>query len=163
MNEADFNQVTVGKIAQSAMINRQTFYYHYQDKYDLTEKMIAEFAADYDQVFYQKMIQGQSKKTDLTSRIAVLFPQVNSFWADNRERIAALFSIQFNHHSLQNELKKRFETYLLGSLQREPLPLEKRIYPAIIITVIEYIVDTGKIPTQAELTETFAKLANVFE
>ena len=33
--------VTVTQIAQAALINRQTFYHHYQDKYDLTDRMTA--------------------------------------------------------------------------------------------------------------------------
>jgi AcrR family transcriptional regulator len=39
VTEQGFDTITVGDIAQRAMINRATFYRHYQDKYDLVAKI----------------------------------------------------------------------------------------------------------------------------
>ena len=39
ITEKSFDAVTVGDIAERAMINRATFYSHYQDKYDLVTKI----------------------------------------------------------------------------------------------------------------------------
>lgn len=41
LEKESFRAVTVTQIAQAALINRQTFYHHYQDKYDLTDRMTA--------------------------------------------------------------------------------------------------------------------------
>ncbi|MFB9860983.1 TetR/AcrR family transcriptional regulator [Salinicoccus siamensis] len=38
----DFKDITVKDIATGAMINRATFYYHFEDIYDLLEKMLSE-------------------------------------------------------------------------------------------------------------------------
>jgi AcrR family transcriptional regulator len=43
--EKGFTAVTVGDIAERAMINRATFYRHYQDKYDLLAKIFEETSA----------------------------------------------------------------------------------------------------------------------
>ena len=40
VNETDFESITIQQIADKAMINRVTFYKHYQDKYDLMERMM---------------------------------------------------------------------------------------------------------------------------
>ncbi len=42
ITEKGFDAITVGDIAERAMINRATFYRHYQDKYDLLAKIIEE-------------------------------------------------------------------------------------------------------------------------
>jgi AcrR family transcriptional regulator len=42
--EKEFEAITVGDIAERAMINRATFYRHYQDKYDLVAKIFEETA-----------------------------------------------------------------------------------------------------------------------
>ncbi len=42
--EQGFDAITVGDIAERAMINRATFYRHYQDKYDLVAKIFEETA-----------------------------------------------------------------------------------------------------------------------
>lgn len=39
LKEKPFNQITINDITKAAMINRSTFYLHYQDKYDLMEKL----------------------------------------------------------------------------------------------------------------------------
>jgi len=44
ITEQGFDAVTVGDIAERAMINRATFYRHYQDKYDLVAKIFEETA-----------------------------------------------------------------------------------------------------------------------
>jgi hypothetical protein len=41
--EKGFDAITVGNIAERAMINRATFYRHYQDKYDLVAKSFPDF------------------------------------------------------------------------------------------------------------------------
>ncbi len=46
ITEKGFEAITVGDIAERAMINRATFYRHYQDKYDLVAKIFEE-SADY--------------------------------------------------------------------------------------------------------------------
>lgn len=42
ITEKGFDAITVGDIAEHAMINRATFYRHYQDKYDLVAKIFEE-------------------------------------------------------------------------------------------------------------------------
>ena len=42
ITEKGFDALTVGDIAERAMINRATFYRHYQDKYDLMTKIFEE-------------------------------------------------------------------------------------------------------------------------
>ncbi len=44
ITEKGFEAITVGDIAERAMINRATFYRHYQDKYDLVAKIFEETA-----------------------------------------------------------------------------------------------------------------------
>jgi AcrR family transcriptional regulator len=44
ITEQGFDAITVGDIAERAMINRATFYRHYQDKYDLVATIFEEAA-----------------------------------------------------------------------------------------------------------------------
>ena len=45
ITEQGFDAITVGDIAERAMINRTTFYRHYQDKYDLVSRIFEETAS----------------------------------------------------------------------------------------------------------------------
>lgn len=44
ITEKGFDAITVGDIAERAMVNRATFYRHYQDKYDLVARIFEETA-----------------------------------------------------------------------------------------------------------------------
>jgi AcrR family transcriptional regulator len=45
IEERGFDVITVGEIAERAMVSRAAFYRHYQDKYDLVEKIFEEMVA----------------------------------------------------------------------------------------------------------------------
>lgn len=162
VNQKGFNQVTIGDIADEALINRQTFYYHYQDKYQLTEVMISEMVDQYDDL-YQNYVSSHVNQDNLPERITRLFPKTNSFWTTNRDKINALFSIEFNDHSLEKELKTRFRRSLPELLGRKPLALEEHIFPGIILAIIEYVIDTGQAPDKDEIIETFSSVSEVFK
>ncbi|MFL5653627.1 MAG: TetR/AcrR family transcriptional regulator [Ktedonobacteraceae bacterium] len=46
IEERSFDAITVGEIAERAMVSRAAFYRHYQDKYDLVEKIFEEMVAE---------------------------------------------------------------------------------------------------------------------
>lgn len=46
IEERGFDAITVGEIAERAMVSRAAFYRHYQDKYDLVENIFEEMVAE---------------------------------------------------------------------------------------------------------------------
>lgn len=51
----DFKDITVKDITEAAMINRATFYYHFEDKYDLLDMALLEvLSVNLDRQFYEK-------------------------------------------------------------------------------------------------------------
>ncbi len=63
ITEKGFEAITVGDITERAMINRATFYRHYQDKYDLVAKIFEE-TADY-LVEHMKPFRKDEEKGDM--------------------------------------------------------------------------------------------------
>jgi AcrR family transcriptional regulator len=62
ITEKGFDAITVGDIAERAMINRATFYRHYEDKYDLVAKIFEETANEL--VDNMKPFHDESRKFD---------------------------------------------------------------------------------------------------
>lgn len=51
----DFKDITIKDITEEAMINRATFYYHFEDKYDLLDKALLEvLSVNLDVNYYEK-------------------------------------------------------------------------------------------------------------
>jgi AcrR family transcriptional regulator len=63
ITEKGFEAITVGDIAERAMINRATFYRHYQDKYDLVARIFEDTADSL--VEHMKPFQKDADQMDL--------------------------------------------------------------------------------------------------
>ena len=77
IREKGFEAITVGDIAERAMINRATFYRHYQDKYDLVAKIFEDMASQL--VEYMQPIRRDTRHSawdDAPEIWALLFEQV---------------------------------------------------------------------------------------
>lgn len=78
ITEKGFDAITVGDITERAMINRATFYRHYQDKYDLVATIFEE-AANYlveDMKPFHKYIDLGEKEEDMLALYSKLFEHV---------------------------------------------------------------------------------------
>ncbi|MDD6864570.1 MAG: TetR/AcrR family transcriptional regulator [Lactobacillus sp.] len=49
MAEKDFEKITIKDICTQAMIGKSTFYYHYEDKYDLARQLAIQSLKNYQQ------------------------------------------------------------------------------------------------------------------
>lgn len=78
ITEKGFESITVGDIAERAMINRATFYRHYQDKYDLVVKIFEEAANHLveDMKPFHKDIDPGEKEENLVGIWSQLFEHV---------------------------------------------------------------------------------------
>lgn len=70
LDQKPFEKITATEIAEKAMISKATFYYHYEDKYDLINKMTDELIAEYKDALNIIMNEEQRKqKSDSFARI----------------------------------------------------------------------------------------------
>jgi len=85
--EQGFDAITVGDIAERAMINRATFYRHYQDKYDLVAKIFEETANH-----LMENIKPTSKDTDQskTENLLEIWVQLFEHVAENARLYRAM-------------------------------------------------------------------------
>ncbi|EJN93994.1 TetR/AcrR family transcriptional regulator [Streptococcus ratti] len=64
LENSDFNSITIRKITEKAQVNRSTFYLHYQDKYDLVNKLAHEVTGD-----FKKYLMTNSANKDLRANL----------------------------------------------------------------------------------------------
>lgn len=102
VNERGFVNVTVKDIAKEAMINRQTFYNYYEDKYDLTEQLNNEELTFFNEVLQQRVNQIRERKSLSTFYQTGIFEEL----LNHRQLILALLSIQFDNNNFRERLKK---------------------------------------------------------
>lgn len=80
-SEKKFDDITIKDITNEAMVNRSTFYSHFQDKYDLMDASITEYIIK-NVVEDLKSFEGLSKKT-----VEAIFMRLTEFHTDLSEKI----------------------------------------------------------------------------
>lgn len=153
VNKEGFADVTIKDIAERAIINRQTFYNYYQDKYDLTEKLNDEYLEMLKGVI-QRRVQ-ELKDTDRT------LPFLSDFYksADftkilaSREAILALMSIQYNQNSFKDRLRQLFIDTIQEQLAIEFTDLDIAVIGSFYINMISFIAKHNVKPTEQDLAE----------
>lgn len=153
VNEEGFADVTIKGIAEKAIINRQTFYNYYQDKYDLTEHLNNEYLE-----ILKKVIQYRVQELKDTDRT---LPFLSDFYESkyftevlaNREAIMALMTIQYNQNSFKDRLRKLLIDIIQEQLSIEFTDLDIAVIGSFYINMISFIAKNNVKPTEQDLAE----------
>lgn len=114
LEEKDFAQISINDIAEKANVNRGTIYFHYEDKFDLLDKIIEERLEDLRNVCAP--IHGDSTAEELKQ----YFTAVYQFFEDNYK-----FFFLMIKRSSTNHFQERFKQLILQEMTRIPLASHK--------------------------------------
>lgn len=153
VNEQGFANVTIKEIAEKAIINRQTFYNYYQDKYDLTEQLNDELLAIFKDIISHRVQSLQNQDHSL--------PLLSDFYKSKdfaeilaaREAIIALLSIQYDQNSFKNRLQELFINIIQDQLSLNFTSLDISIIGNFYIDMISFIAKNNVQPTEQDLAE----------
>ncbi|MCH3921657.1 TetR family transcriptional regulator [Limosilactobacillus sp.] len=153
LQEESFREVTVTQIARRALINRQTFYNYYLDKYDLTEKLTAEMLAIFDRLL-TKRAQKMEEHESLTT--FVLLGRANGIYDElfrHRQLILKLFQIQYDERSLQSQLHRRVEQTLNEVITPRPSEFTLDFCAGAFVNMVRHVLLMGRFPNEEEIKE----------
>lgn len=161
VNQSGFQKVTVTQIAQAAMINRQTFYTHYVDKYQLADDMIADFIATYKHAL-AKRIQARSTHLKFEDAFYYFYPDIQKLLNAQGEKLKALMSIHTDSPSLEDQLKQVIVETLPELTTTDTLSdLEKVVISSLMIDILSYIIAKNQIPRLDELQNIIRDLNDI--
>ncbi len=112
-----FEKITVQDILDKTPVTRGTFYAHYQDKYEIAEKMLEKFLRQRNEV------RAEIMKIDTKK-----FPMLRSFSESHQELIQALLKIHTESVDLRQALVNEFEQEYLSLNHGETADVEARIF-----------------------------------
>ena len=137
--EVGFETITIQMLADRAMVNRATFYRHYQDKYDLAEQVYDALTAD-----YRRSIAGLAV-ADPVRGWELLFVHV----ATHAEFYLALLSgvphfREYVCRNIEHELLAGFQAVGLTDENALPLPLVLRYLATAQMGVVQWWLENGQ-------------------
>ncbi|MDG6896247.1 hypothetical protein A6A20_11630 [Volucribacter amazonae] len=130
--EQDYHSISVQAIIERAMVNRSTFYQHYQGKDDLVAKMIADFKQEYADIVQQRLH---------TECLADFFQRSIARLYQQRQLILALWQIHTPRHHLYQDmllmLKQAF-SQLADKQQQQVNDFQATLFATITLTAMKY-------------------------
>lgn len=160
--EVGFQHVTISLLAERAMINRQTFYKHYEDKYDLATQMSNAILQWYDQLGRERIALAQASLT-LSEVVQRLQPHLAQLLARYRRPMLALRTIHLPELDLEQELKRRIAKVVQTLLGATPSPLEQTVMQSVILGLLDYLLTYQQLPTNQEIQASLNRLNKLFK
>ncbi|MBQ2658329.1 MAG: TetR/AcrR family transcriptional regulator [Erysipelotrichaceae bacterium] len=132
LKENSFEKITVQDILDATPVSRATFYKHYQDKYEIAEKMLEEYYQKYNKVF----------QDFLSSDISDYSKLIRNASDNNKDFMNALFKIHTDRVNLQETLLEDQRNDYLKSAVGPTAKQEAEIYAAIRVTLQRIYMNT---------------------
>lgn len=98
-----FEKIKVSEIARKAGIDRQTFYLHYVDKYDLLEKMNEDFIKIYKSILVERLEGGNAFALE---KLENIYQSNLPYLKEHRLEVLSLLKIDTGRICLKRDLKK---------------------------------------------------------
>ncbi|KRN97280.1 hypothetical protein IV55_GL000208 [Furfurilactobacillus siliginis] len=161
--QVGFEHVSIQTLADAAMINRQTFYAHYADKYQLAERLIAAFVEDMDQLFAKRM-QTADAKLNLADSSASLLPLIDALYIQRNDEVRALRTIVLpNQLGLDAAIQTRITNiFKLYDSTKTLTPFQLEVDVALVMTILNHTIATKQLPDLVEVQTAVKKVARLF-
>lgn len=148
VNQKGFVNVTVKEIAQEAMINRQTFYNYYTDKYDLTHKLNEKYINIIKDALDKRLqLKNSIKFEDFISS------EIISMLLDSKNSLNALRSIKFDQESFEDLIEQVLGEFYFTYFYNGEIPLgmsmdsyEVISFRHLLVGIIEACLKYGNTP-----------------
>jgi len=112
LQKKEFKDITVQNILDLALINRTTFYTHYNDKYDLAEQLSEEFLGECDYWLAQRFDKVEIK--DLKELLGSMY----DYMLKNQEFFQAIWYLSTEDIDVYKEFEKMTKKYSTKFLQQ---------------------------------------------
>lgn len=151
-----FHDISIAKLAKASLIDRTTFYAHYENVYELAEQLIDQYLEHFANAFEQNIKKRkQEKKFDSYS---FLDEELNSYLAENRKKILLVRALNLGMNSFDAKLRR-----LLRSKYAETVNTSKDdfiIYLLVNLAMsnIDFVLEKQRVPSKKELKEVLVKI-----
>lgn len=153
LKEEGFRKISVTAIATRALINRQTFYNYYQDKYDLAAKLSDRYFDDFKQIIDQRM-QGMQDHVHLEAFLeqTINAEPLRQFLLANGDTLAVLLDFQIDDHGLRNRLQAEVAQKMKQAKLAES-DYVIGMFSNFAVVILQNACRYHRLPTKAELQE----------
>ncbi len=158
--EIPFEQISVSKLAKASKIDRTTFYAHYENTYQLAERLIDGHVT---------MIESVIKKSITKKRNTSEFDSYDyfndalvSYLMTNHSEIQQLRQLNFGINSFDAKLRNLFNTTYSQILHLSPGDFGQYLITNLALSNFDFILEKQRVPAKEEIREGLIKITSYF-
>lgn len=148
-----FTKVTVSEIAKKAYIDRQTFYLHYTDKYDLLESLVDGIVKEFKEILSERLKAGPALE-----KVEKIYHNHIDYFRENNLAISSLLKINTGDICLEKDLRKVFIDRYESETGEKLTPFEADIMSTLYIQTLTLFLDDEKELNIAEVNDLLEKI-----
>lgn len=156
LQKESFDQVKVSEIARLAGIDRQTFYLHYVDKYDLLAKMNHQFIEEHFRPVVLARLQGG--ETLALEKVEHIYQANLPYLKQNRQKILSLLAIDTGRICLKRDLKRFMIKKYQEIMHVDLTPFQQEVIATIYVETFITVIKENRTISRQEIEELIAYL-----
>ncbi|WEV44665.1 TetR/AcrR family transcriptional regulator [Streptococcaceae bacterium ESL0687] len=149
LETSDFNDITVARLARKSLINRTTFYAHYENISELAQSLINQYLDHLEEVFEENFKNKQKQKT--FDSYSFFTNELISYFQDNRREINLLRNLNLGQDGFDSKLRSLFSQIYTKTFSLEDDDFATFLLTNIAFSNVDFILDGRTPPTRDEL------------
>lgn len=155
--EMPFENITVQKIADAALISRYTFYTHFHDKYEVAERIQDDMYQEFIRLIRQEIPAIHAAKAAAPDQQQMIDVTILEFYRKHAAQTQSIINI----HTETIDFAGRLKTFLAQNYKsrfphHENLDLEAMLYANMAMTLAEYYMsNTGSATTNRSMISSY--------
>lgn len=159
LKTTSFEDISITRLIDKAMITRPTFYDHYANLAELAETMISHYLVPFKRIF----AQAHDTKYQQISPVQFyqkVSPEIAKALIDQRDEYDLIRAISLGTHNFDYQLKDIVLKFLQPFYTNSPSKLAVYLYPNILLAELDYVLNEQRVPTFEELRITLQGMLN---
>ncbi|KRL86805.1 TetR/AcrR family transcriptional regulator [Lacticaseibacillus pantheris] len=167
VNRSGFDTLTVTQIAATALINRQTFYRHYTDKFDLAERLASEAITGFDRAVSERLRIAADPRHDQEQVLRVVSDIMSTYVAERIDLLTALMTLRGDpldfRDRLQRQIEHRYRQYFADSTpDQEDLEIQASLFASVALGTLDFILAHKRVPESSRMLRNVQRILTAF-
>lgn len=151
-----FNDISIAKLAKASLIDRTTFYAHYENIYELAEQLIDQYLEHFAKVFEQNI--KKRKQEEKFDSYSFLDEELNAYLVENRKKIMLVRALNLGINSFDAKLRRLFKSEYVEALNIPENEFTIYLLVNLAMSNMDFTLEKQRVPSKKELKEGLVKI-----
>lgn len=155
LDTTNFNDISIAKLAKASLIDRTTFYAHYNNIYELAENLVEQNLAP----FKAALSESRKKRRDRNfDNYSFFTHELVDYLITHRLELLKIRSLQLGTKSFDQQLRSFFSDIYAEITRSSKNDFTIYLLVNLAMSDLDFVLENERVPTRNELQQSFNKI-----